>query len=350
MILVDNILGLFSHDIGIDLGTANTLVYVRGKGILIREPTIVTQHKKSKKVLAIGSEAKRMLGKTPLNIESIRPLRDGVINDLDVAEALIKHFIAKVHETPSRFPKIPRPKVVIGIPSGVTEVERRAVRDAAMKAGARQVFLIEEPMAAAIGANLPINDPKGSMIVDIGGGTTEIAVISLGGIVVSRSIRIAGDEMDQDIINYARSRYNLLLGERTAEDVKVLGASAYPTKNEIKLTLRGRDLATGLPSVIQIGSGEIREAISETLREIISAIKDIIEETPPELIGDLLQDGIVITGGGSLLPGIKELVERETKVPVTIDDDPLTTVVKGTGKLLDDPELLAAIVITSGLN
>lgn len=350
MIFIDTILGLFSHDIGIDLGTANTLVYVRGKGILIREPTIVTQHKKSKKVLAIGTEAKKMLGKTPINIISTRPLRDGVINDLDAAEALIKHFIAKVHETPSRFPKIPRPKVIVGIPSGVTEVERRAVRDAAMKAGAREVFLIEEPMAAAIGAGLPIHDPKGSMIVDIGGGTTEIAVISLGGIVVSRSIRIAGDEMDQDIINYARSRYNLLLGERSAEEVKVAGASAYPTKAEIRLTLRGRDLATGLPSTIQISSGEIREAIGGTLNQIVDAIKEIIEETPPELIGDLLQDGIVITGGGSLLPGLKELVEKETKVPVTIDDDPLTTVVKGTGKLLDDPDLLSQIVITSGLN
>lgn len=350
MLLIDNILGLFSHDIGIDLGTANTLVYVRGKGILIREPTIVTQHKKSKKVLAIGTEAKKMLGKTPINIISTRPLRDGVINDLDAAEALIKHFIAKVHETPSRFPKIPRPKVIVGIPSGVTEVERRAVRDAAMKAGAREVFLIEEPMAAAIGAGLPIHDPKGSMIVDIGGGTTEIAVISLGGIVVSRSIRIAGDEMDQDIINYARSRYNLLLGERSAEEVKVAGASAYPTKAETRLTLRGRDLATGLPSTIQISSGEIREAIGGTLNQIVDAIKEIIEETPPELIGDLLQDGIVITGGGSLLPGLKELVEKETKVPVTIDDDPLTTVVKGTGKLLDDPDLLSQIVITSGLN
>ncbi len=350
MLLIDNILGLFSHDIGIDLGTANTLVYVRGKGILIREPTIVTQHKKSKKVLAIGTEAKKMLGKTPINIISTRPLRDGVINDLDAAEALIKHFIAKVHETPSRFPKIPRPKVIVGIPSGVTEVERRAVRDAVIKAGAREVFLIEEPMAAAIGAGLPIHDPKGSMIVDIGGGTTEIAVISLGGIVVSRSIRIAGDEMDQDIINYARSRYNLLLGERSAEEVKVAGASAYPTKAEIRLTLRGRDLATGLPSTIQISSGEIREAIGGTLNQIVDAIKEIIEETPPELIGDLLQDGIVITGGGSLLPGLKELVEKETKVPVTIDDDPLTTVVKGTGKLLDDPDLLSQIVITSGLN
>lgn len=350
MLFIDDILGLFSHDIGIDLGTANTLVFVRGKGILIREPTIVTQHKKTKKVLAIGSEAKKMLGKTPLNIISSRPLRDGVINDLDAAEALIKHFIAKVHETPSRFPKIPRPKVIVGIPSGVTEVERRAVRDAAMKAGAREVFLIEEPMAAAIGAGLPIHDPKGSMIVDIGGGTTEIAIISLGGIVVSRSIRVAGDEMDQDIINYARSRYNLLLGERSAEEAKVAGASAYPTKSEIKLTLRGRDLATGLPSVIHISSGEIREAIGGTLNQIIEAIKEIIEETPPELVGDLLQDGIVVTGGGSLLPGLKELIEKETKVPVTIDDDPLTTVVKGTGKLLDDPELLQEIVITSGLN
>lgn len=350
MLIIDNILGFFSHDIGIDLGTANTLVFVRGKGILIREPTIVTQHKKSKKVLAIGTEAKKMLGKTPVNIISSRPLRDGVINDLDAAEALIKTFINKVHETPSRFPKIPRPRVIVGIPSGVTEVERRAVRDAAMKAGAREVFLIEEPMAAAIGSNLPINDPKGSMIVDIGGGTTEIAVISLGGIVVSRSIRVAGDEMDQDIINYARSRYNLLLGERTAEEVKIAGATAYPTKTEIKLTLRGRDLATGLPSVVQISSGEIREAIGGTLNQIIDGIKDIIEETPPELVGDLLQDGLVITGGGSLLPGLKELIQKETKVPVTIDADPLTTVVKGAGKLLDDPELLSQVVITSGLN
>lgn len=349
MLLIDNILGLFSHDIGIDLGTANTLVYVRGKGILLREPTIITQHKKTKKIIAVGTEAKKMLGKTPINVISIRPLRDGVISDLDAAEILIKHFITKVHETPSRFPKLPRPKVVIGIPSGVTEVERRAVRDAAMKAGARSVFLIEEPMAAAIGANLPINDPKGSMIVDIGGGTTEIAVISLGGIVVSRSIRVAGDEMDQDIINYARSRYNLLLGERSAEEIKIKGGSAFPTKNEVKLVLKGRDLATGLPSVITVSSGEIREALSETISTIVAAIKDIIEETPAEMVGDLLENGIVITGGGSLLAGIKELIERETKVPVRIDDDPLTTVVKGAGKLLDDPELLEAVKITGGL-
>lgn len=347
MLIVDHLLGLFSHDIGIDLGTANTLVYVRGKGILLREPTIVTQHKKTKRVIAVGSEAKKMLGKTPLNIVSLRPLRDGVISDLDAAEALIKNFINKAHETPSRFPLLPRPKVIVGIPSGVTEVERRAVRDAAMKAGAREVFLIEEPMAAAIGAELPIADAKGSMIVDIGGGTTEIAVISLGGVVVSKSLRIAGDEMDQDIINYARSRYNLLVGEKTAEEVKIKVGSAYPTKNEVKMVLKGRDLATGLPSVITISSGEIREALSGTMNSIMAAIKEIIEETPPELIGDLLENGIVVTGGGALLPGIKDLIEREAKVKVTVDEDPLTTVVKGAGKLLDDPELLESVKITN---
>lgn len=346
--MIDHVLGLFSHDIGIDLGTANTLVYVRGKGILLREPTIVTQHKKTKKIIAVGTEAKKMLGKTPLNIVSSRPLRDGVISDLEAAESLIKYFIAKVHETPSRFPKIPRPRVVIGIPSGVTEVERRAVRDAAMKAGAREVFLVEEPMAAAIGAELPIADAKGSMIVDIGGGTTEIALISLGGVVISKSLRIAGDEMDQDIINYSRSRYNLLLGERTAEEIKIRGGSVYPTKNEVKLVLKGRDLATGLPSVITVSSGEIREAIGETINSIIAGIKEVIEETPPELIGDLLENGIVVTGGGALLPGIKDLIEKESKIKVTIDEDPLTTVVKGTGKLLDDPELLESVKITSG--
>lgn len=345
MLLVDDLLGFFSHDIGIDLGTANTLVHVRGKGILVREPTIVTQHRKTKKVIAVGNEAKKMLGKTPQNVVSVRPLRDGVISDLDAAEALIKYFIQKVHETPSRFPKVPRPKVVVGIPSGVTEVERRAVRDAAMRAGAREVFLIEEPMAAAIGASLPIADAKGSMIVDIGGGTTEIAIISLGGVVISRSIRVAGDEMDQDIINYARSRYNLLIGERTAEDVKIKGGSAFPIKGETRLTLKGRDLATGLPSVVQISSGEIREAMSETISIIVASIKDIIEDTPPELVGDLLESGVILTGGGALLPGLKELIEKEAKIPVTVDADPLTTVVKGTGKLLDDPALLESVIV-----
>jgi len=348
VLFVDQFLGLFSHDIGIDLGTANTLVYVRGKGILLREPTIVTQHKKTKKIIAVGNEAKKMLGKTPLSIVSSRPLKDGVISDLDAAEALIKYFITKVHETPSRFPKFPRPRVVVGIPSGVTEVERRAVKDAAMRAGAREVLLVEEPMAAAIGAELPISEAKGSLIVDIGGGTTEIALISLGGVVISKSLRIAGDEMDQDIINYARTRYNLLLGEKTAEEIKIRGASVYPTKNEVKLVFKGRDLATGLPSVITVSSGEIREAISGTINNIISGIKEIVEETPPELIGDLLENGIVVTGGGALLPGIKELIEKEVKVKVTVDEDPLTTVVKGTGRLLDNPELLESVKVISG--
>ncbi len=347
MLIIDQIFGLFSHDIGIDLGTANTLVFVKGKGVMLREPTIITQHKKTKKIIAVGSEAKRMQGKTPQNVITTRPLRDGVISDLDAAEALIKYFIGKVHENPSRFPKIPRPRVVVGIPSGVTEVERRAVRDAAMKAGAREVILIEEPMAAAIGAELPIGDPKGSMVVDIGGGTTEIAVISLGGVVVSKSIRVAGDEMDQDIINYARARYNLLLGEKTAEEIKIKGGSVFPTKNEIKLTIKGRDLASGLPAVISISSGEIREAVSGTTNIIIEGIKEVIEEAPPEMVSDLLEGGIIITGGGALIPGFKELVAKETKIPVVLDEDPLTTVVKGTGKLLDDPELLEKVKVTS---
>jgi rod shape-determining protein MreB len=347
LLLVDNVLGFFSHDIGIDLGTANTLVFVRGKGILIREPTIITQHRKTKKVIAVGNEAKKMLGKTPQNVVSSRPLKDGVISDLDAAEALIKYFIAKVHENPSRFPKIPRPRVVIGIPSGVTEVERRAVKDAAVKAGAREVFLIEEPMAAAIGADLPIGEPKGTMIVDIGGGTTEIAVISLGGTVVSRSIRIAGDEMDQDIVNYARARYNLLLGEKSAEEIKVKAGSVYPTKNEIKLTIKGRDLATGLPAIVSISSGEVREALTSTINTIIEGVKEVIELSPPEMVSDLLEGGIMVTGGGAMLPGIKELIERETKIPVIIDEDPLTTVVKGAGKVLEDPELLEKVKITS---
>jgi rod shape-determining protein MreB len=269
---------------------------------------------------------------------------------LDAAENLVKYFINKVHENPSRFPKLPRPKVVVGIPSGVTEVERRAVYDAAMHAGAREVYLIEEPMAAAVGAGLPIEEPKGSMIVDIGGGTTEIAVISLGGIVLSRSIRVAGDELDQDIINYARGRYNLLLGERSAEELKITGGSAYPVKAETKLMLRGRDLAGGLPAVIQINSGELREAMSETLNIIAQNIKDIIEDTPPELVGDLLENGITVTGGGALLSGMGVFLEKETKVPVHVVDDPLTSVVKGAGKLLDDPHLLETVKITGGLS
>ncbi|OGY29543.1 MAG: rod shape-determining protein [Candidatus Woykebacteria bacterium RIFCSPHIGHO2_12_FULL_45_10] len=350
MYLIDAILGQISHDISIDLGTANTLVLVRGKGIMVREPTVIAQHRKTKRFVAAGTEAKRMLGKTPVNIVAIRPLKDGVISDLEAAEALLKYFIKKVHAGGnSGLPKIPRPRVVIGIPSGVTEVERRAVQDAALKAGAREVFLLEEPMAAAIGAKLPIDEPRGSMVVDIGGGTTEIAVISLGGMVLSRSIRVAGDEMDQDIINYARSRYNLLLGERTAEEIKINAGSAAPGKSEGKIPMRGRDLETGLPTTIFINTGEVREAISPTVHSIIEAVKDTIEETPPELIGDILDSGVTLVGGGALLPGFAETLEKEVKMPVNLVDDPLTTVVRGAGRVLENRDLLKAVKISGSL-
>lgn len=348
MFIVDQFLGAFSHDIAIDLGTANTLVLVRGKGIMIREPTVISQHKKTKQVLAVGEEAKRMLGKTPASIVAERPLKNGVINDLEAAEALLKHFIRKVHKDKDpRFPRIPRPKVVIAIPSDVTEVERRAVQEVAFNAGAREVFLIEEPMAAAIGAKLPIEEPAGNMIVDIGGGTTEIGVISLSGLVVGRSVRVAGDEMDMDIVNYVRSRYNLLVGEKTAEGLKIESGSAFPSENESRVQIRGRDLASGLPMTIMISSGEIREALSNTMQTIIGAIKDTIEETPPELMDDIYEKGIYLTGGGSLLAGLPQLVAKETRVPATLTDDPMTTVVHGAGKVLDDVKLLEKVKITA---
>lgn len=347
--IIDSILGMFSHDIGIDLGTANTLVLVKGKGIVIREPTVIAQHKKTKELLAIGTEAKKMVGKTPASIVAVRPLKDGVIHDFDATLALLKYFVGKVHDSHSLLPKIPRPRVVIGIPSGVTEVERRAVQEAAVASGAREAYLIEEPMAAAIGAGLPIEEPMGNLIVDIGGGTTEIAVISLGGIVINKSLRIAGDRMDQDIINYGRSRYNLLLGERTAEDIKIAVGSAYPTGEESKVLMRGRDLASGLPTAINVSSGEIREAISGTLRTIVEAIKDTIEETPPELVSDILEHGLTLAGGGALLKGLDVLVAKETKMPVMVSEDPLTCVVKGAGKVLENIDLLRRVQVTGGL-
>lgn len=350
MFIIDQILGAFSHDIAIDLGTANTLVLVRGKGILIREPTVIAQHKKTKQILAIGSEAKRMIGKTPVSINAIRPLKDGVISDFEATEAILRYFIHKVHESPSSLPKIPRPRVVIGIPSGVTEVERRAVQNAALKAGAREAHLIEEPMAGAIGLGMPIEEPNGNMIVDIGGGTTEIAVISLGGVVVAKSLRIAGDELDQEIVSYARSRYNLLLGERTAEELKIQIGSAYPTDHDEKMPMRGRDLATGLPATVIVTSNEIREALSPTVSQIIEGIKDTIEETPPELVADILDQGIYVTGGGSILRGMGDLISKETKMPVKLAEDPLTTVVRGAGKLLDELELLNKVKIGGGKN
>jgi len=343
-----------SFDIGIDLGTVNTLVLVKGKGILIREPTVVALHKKTRQILAIGTEAKRMIGRTPAAIEAIRPLRDGVISDFDTTEAMLRYFIHKVHETPGKgfwsLPKIPKPRVVVGIPSGVTEVERRAVQDACLVAGARQAYLIEEPMAAAIGAKLPIEDPEGVMIVDIGGGTTEIAIISLGGMVLNRSLRVAGDEMDEEIINYMRTRYGMLIGERTAEEVKIEIGSAFPlNKDEGATVIRGRDLATGLPKSIKVTASEIREALTPVVSQIVGAIQEILEETPPELLTDIVDRGIFLAGGGVLLKGLDKKIAEETKLPVYITDDPLTTVVRGCGEVLNNLDLLSKVKVTGGL-
>jgi len=345
--MLNKLLGLFSHDIGIDLGTANTLVYVKGKGILIREPSVVTIHKKTKEVLAVGSEARRMLGKTPSTIQAIRPLRDGVISDFYVTEKMLEYFIKNVHSIPSRFPKIPRPRVVIGVPSGVTSVERKAVSDAAKNAGAREAFLIEEPMAAAIGAGLPIQEPQGTMIVDMGGGTTEIAVISLGGIVINKSLRTAGDELDQDIINYAKAKHNVLIGERTAEDIKfqIGSADEFEGEENVITILRGRDLKTGLPKSIEVRAPDIREATKVSINNIVSAIKDAIEETPPELVPDILTAGIVLAGGTSLLRSIDKFISKEVKVNVSIAKDPMTCVVRGCGIVLDDLALLNRVKI-----
>ncbi|OGY26188.1 MAG: rod shape-determining protein [Candidatus Woykebacteria bacterium RBG_16_43_9] len=341
--------GTFSHDIAIDLGTKNTKVAVLGKGVAIREPTVVAAHRKTKQIFAIGTEAQKMLGRTPATIVVKHPIQDGVIDDLDLTENLLKHFIIKVHQNPSSFPKIPRPKIAMGVPSGATEVERRAVSDAAANSGAREVMLIEEPMAAALGTSLPIEKPSGSMIVDIGAGTTEVAVISLGGLVVSKSLRIAGNEIDEDIINYARTRYNLLLGETTAEDVKIKAGSAYPIGKESKILMRGRDLAIGLPASVSISTGEVREAISNTLRSIVQGIKDVIEESPPELVGDIVENGIYLTGGSSLLNGLTNLISKETKIPVVLVDDPLSTVVKGMMRVLEDPGLQTKVKFAGSL-
>ncbi len=353
-LMINRFFGLFSHDVGIDLGTANTMVLVVGKGIVVREPSVVARHKKSGAVLAIGSEAKRMVGKTPEAIEAIRPLRDGVIADFDAAEAMLTHYIRLVHETHGLLPKIPRPRVVVGIPSGVTEVERRAVQEVCFSAGAREAFLIEEPMAAAIGANLPIEEPKGHLIVDIGGGTTEIAVISLGGIVLNRSVRIAGDELDEAVQAFARMKFGLLLGISTAEEVKISVGSAYPFETDTKdkqgkrtgalqIVVRGRDLETGLPKSLKFSSIELREALAPVIRQIIENIKDTLEETPPELVADILQHGITLAGGSSLLRGFDRLLAEEVKMPVWVTDDPQTAVVRGCGMLLEDQQLLTKV-------
>ncbi|MDP8264395.1 MAG: rod shape-determining protein [Candidatus Aceula lacicola] len=334
--VVNYVLGLFSNDMGIDLGTATTLVYIKGQGVVLCEPSVVALHKETGQVLAVGEEAKRMLGRTPGSIVAVRPMRDGVISDFEITEAMLRYFIKKVH---SRRVLV-RPAMVVAIPSGITEVEKRAVKDSAERAGARSVDLIEEPKAAAVGAGLPVEDPAGNMILDIGGGTTEFAVLSLGGIVNSQSIRIAGDEMDTAIIDYLGKTYNLMIGERTAEEIKIRIGSAYPLDEELTMDVRGRDLISGLPKTITITSVEIREALQPPVRAIVDASKTTLEQTPPELAADLIDRGIVMAGGGSMLRGLDKLIAEETGLPVHIADDPLTAVVLGTGQTLDMPARL----------
>ena len=341
--LFDSLLGNIAHDIGIDLGTAYSLVYVKGRGIVINEPSVVAINKKTKQILAIGDEAKKMVGRTPSHIVAIRPLVDGVVSDFEVTEAMLKYFIEKVQK--ARFSLVPRPRVVIGIPYGVTEVERRAVEEAALNAGARQVFLIEEPMAAAIGANLPVQEATGSLIVDIGGGTTEVAVISLGGIVTSRSLRVAGDELNEDIISFARDQYNLLLGERTAEDIKIAIGSAFPQTEKLTYPMRGRDLISGLPKEIIITDEEIRKALSKSVTAIVDSVKLTVEETPPELLADIMDHGIILAGGGALLRGLDKLLNQATQTPVYIAEDPLGCVARGTGQVLENLDHLQSVLL-----
>ncbi|HEY3375805.1 MAG TPA: rod shape-determining protein [Candidatus Aquicultor sp.] len=331
----------FSRDMAIDLGTANTLVHVKGKGIVLVEPSVVAYDKSSGKILAVGVDAKKMIGRTPGSIMAIRPLKDGVIADFDVTEAMLRHFIQKVHNRK----QFVRPRVVICVPSGVTEVERRAVFEATLQAGAREVYLIEEPMAAAIGAGLPIQEPTGNMVVDIGGGTTEVAVISLGGIVTCQSIRIGGDEFDEAIINHVKKEYNIMIGERTSEEIKIQIGTAYPVGEEEDAEVRGRDLLTGLPKNVILSTEEIRAAIEEPLSAIVLAIKTTLEKTPPELASDIMDRGIVMTGGGSLLQGLDERIRQETGMPVHVTDDPLVCVALGSGKALSEINTLRKVLI-----
>lgn len=341
--IFNNIFGKISHDIGIDLGTANTLVYVKGKGIVINEPSVVAINNRTNQILAIGTEAKKMVGKTPSHIVASRPLVDGVISDFEVTEEMLRYFIDKVHK--ESFTLFPRPRVVIGIPASITEVEKRAVIDAATNAGAREAFLIDEPMAAALGARLPVQEAAGNMIVDIGGGTTEIAVLSLGGIVVAQSLRIAGDELNENIIQYARDEFNVLLGEKTAEEIKVSIGSAYPLKKEIEAPMRGRDLVSGLPKEIRVNDTQIRRALSKSVKTLVASIKNVIEDTPPELLADLMTQGILLTGGGALLRGLDKLIIEQTQIPVRIAEEPLTCVVRGTGIVLEDLEKLKDVLV-----
>ena len=386
-LMFDRLFKFVSYDVGIDLGTANTLVWVKGKGIVIREPSIIAMHKKSKKMIAIGTEAKKMMGKTPATITTIRPLRGGVITDFDAAAAMLAHYIQEVHSVGNILPvKWSKPRVVIGIPSSVTEVERRAVWEAALSAGARKAYLIEEPMASAIGENISVFAPIGVMVVDVGGGTTEIAVISLGGIVIIKSLRVAGDDMDSAIAHYIRLRHGLLIGEQTAEDIKIKIGSAQEEKSKITRSassgqkskmegedmgsepekteevvqveksagrrmavVRGRDIETGLPKSLRLTDYEIREALTPVITKIVQAVVDVLEDSPPELTSDILEHGILLTGGGSLIPGLAELIVERTKIPVIKSEDPLTSVVRGTGKVLEDEALLHRVKVIGGL-
>lgn len=341
--LFDWLFGMFSNDLAVDLGTANTLIYVKGKGIVLSEPSVVAIKRGTNQVLKVGKEAKEMLGRTPGSIVAIRPLKDGVIADFDVTEQMIRAFIVKIHNRKA----LVRPRIIIGVPSGITQVEKRAIRESAEQAGAREVYLIEEPMAAAIGAGLPVQEPCGSMIVDIGGGTTEVAVISLSGIVYSQSVRIAGDEMDEAITQYLKRKYNLLVGERTAENIKIQIGSAYPFDEPRKMDIKGRDLVDGLPKTLTINDSDIREALHDPIYTIVDAVKTALERTPPELAADIAEKGIVLAGGGSLLHGLDTLIALETHLMVRVADDPLSCVVLGTGKVLDELDLLKTVCLES---
>ncbi|NQT29457.1 MAG: rod shape-determining protein [Candidatus Saganbacteria bacterium] len=335
------IFGHFSRDLGIDLGTATTLVFARGEGIILCEPSVVAIDRDSGKALAIGNEAKGMLGRTPANIVAVRPMRDGVIADFEITETMLRHFIHKGHNRSA----FVRPRIVVGVPSGITGVEKRAVLDAALHAGAREAYLVEEPMAAAIGANLPVSEAQGSMIVDIGGGTTEVAVLALGGIVVSKSIRVAGDEMDEAIMSHCRKNYNLLIGERTAEQIKIDIGSAYPLSEERTIEVRGRDLVTGLPKTLTLTSSEIRDALSDPVSTVVDAVRMTLEKTPPELAADIMDRGIVMAGGGSLLRGLDKYLAQETDMSVYVVDDPISCVAYGTGKILEEIDTLKKVLI-----
>ena len=341
--MLNKILRFFSEDIAIDLGTANSEVYVKGRGIVIQEPSVVAVNQKTGQILAIGSEAKKMVGRTPAHIVATRPLRAGVISDFDVTEQMLKYFIEKAQK--KRFLLNQRPRIIVGIPSGVTEVEKKAVIDAGKSAGAREVFLIEEPMASAIGARLPVQEAGGNFIVDIGGGTCEVAVISLGGIVLAKSLRVAGDKLNEDIIQFAQEEYKLLIGERTAESIKIGIGSAYPLKEKREMPMRGRNLVTGLPEEIQVSDEDIRRAMEKSVKRIVTEIKTAVEETPPELLADVMANGIYFSGGGSLLRGLDTLIQKETKIPTKIIEDPMTALVRGAGQVLENLDELEEVLV-----